>query len=218
VELSLATHSFSRAKAGLSDLMSEVVREHQPAVIERNRGKEAMALLPLDDLRRVLDSFTFSTTASVSEGEFVLRQPELGLIAGGDSFDEAVAELRELALAYARQFFARSAFYLETDRAAHLPYLLRVAITPPAELAGVLVPTPSPSAAPAEVTREQFWETIRAGEPVDRPVPVEQAPAEHPAWIVKVLSRDLHLSPNQIEKLTPQQAQRKVEEHWSGGS
>ncbi len=42
----------------------------------------------------LLTNFGFSTQASVSEGEFVLRLPELGLIAGGESFEDAVTESR----------------------------------------------------------------------------------------------------------------------------
>jgi hypothetical protein len=58
---------------------------------------------------------------SVSKGEFVLRQPELGLIAGGASFEEAAQALEELTLAYAEQFFDRLGFYMQTDRVEHMP-------------------------------------------------------------------------------------------------
>jgi len=66
-----------------------------------------------------------------------------------------------------------------------------------------------------EVSRDAFWECIRAGEPVDRPVVVEDAPVEHEAWVVGVLVSELHLSADEIEALTPERARRIVEEHWS---
>ncbi len=67
-----------------------------------------------------------------------------------------------------------------------------------------------------EVSRDQFWEAIRTGEPVERPVPVdEEAPVEHPLYIVRVLAGELHLSPAEIGELSPEDAVRIVEQHWS---
>ena len=146
--VSLRTHSFSQAKAHLSDVMSEVVRDHAPALIERHGGKETMLLLDMEALEPLLDPFGFSTKASVSDGEFVLRQPELGLVAGGESFDEALDELEGLALAYAGQFFERGDFYRQTDRAGHLPYLLRLVLADPHDRRALLVPRPE--AAPGQ--------------------------------------------------------------------
>jgi len=140
--VSLRTHSFSQAKAHLSDVMSEVVRDQAPALVERHGGKEAMLLLDIELLGPLLHPFGFATKASVSDGEFVLRQPELGLVAGGESFDQALEELEELALAYAGHFFERCAFYRQTDRAGHLPYLLRLSLASPQERRELLVPTP----------------------------------------------------------------------------
>jgi len=99
-----------------------------------------MLLLGLGDLRPLLEHFPFTTRASVSEGEFVLHQPELGLVAGGESFEDAATELEELASAYAEQFFDRFGFYMETDRATQMPWLLRVALTPRDERAALLIP------------------------------------------------------------------------------
>ena len=92
---SLPTRGLSEAKAALSDVMSGVVHDHQPTVIERHGGKEAMLLLGLSDMGPLLDHFSFHTLSSVSDGEFVLRQEELDLVAGGDTFDQAAAELEE---------------------------------------------------------------------------------------------------------------------------
>lgn len=139
---SLRRHSFSEAKAHLSDVMSEVVRGHAPALIERHGGKETMLLIDPQWLKPLLDPFGFSTKVSLSDGEFVLRQPELGLIAGGESFDEAAEELEELALNYAAQFFERCDFYRHTDRASHLPYLLRLVLSHPHDRRALLVARP----------------------------------------------------------------------------
>lgn len=69
-----------------------------------------------------------------------------------------------------------------------------------------------------EVTREQFWAAIRTGEPVNRiqEEPDEpEKPADHPAWVVAVLAGKLHLGHEEIARLSPEEAQQKVEDYWS---
>ena len=66
-----------------------------------------------------------------------------------------------------------------------------------------------------EVSKEDFWECVRSGKPVERPVPVDEGPVEHEAWVVAVLAGDLHMSAREIEALTPEEAQQIVEDYWS---
>lgn len=66
-----------------------------------------------------------------------------------------------------------------------------------------------------EISREDFWECIRKREPVDRPVEVEVGPKEHEAWVVAVLVGELHLTPDELEALSAEEARKLVEEHWS---
>jgi hypothetical protein len=139
---SLPTRGLSEAKATLSDVMSGVVHRHQPMVIERHGGKEAMLLLGLSDVQPLLDHFRFNTRSSVSEGEFVLRQPELNLVAGGETFEQAASELEELAVAYAERYFERLGFYAQTDRVEQMPWLLRLILTPEADRRALLVGAP----------------------------------------------------------------------------
>ncbi len=139
---SLPTRGLSEAKATLSDVMSGVVHRHQPMVIERHGGKEAMLLLGLSDMQPLLDHFRFHTRSSVSEGEFVLRQPELNLVAGGDTFEQAASELEELAVAYAERYFERLGFYAQTDRVEQMPWLLRLILTPEANRRALLIGAP----------------------------------------------------------------------------
>lgn len=68
-----------------------------------------------------------------------------------------------------------------------------------------------------EVSRADFWEVIRSGEPVGRPVPVEEPEVvEHDAWVIEVLTGKLHMGPQEIEKLSQQDAIDLVHEFWSG--
>jgi hypothetical protein len=66
-----------------------------------------------------------------------------------------------------------------------------------------------------EVSREQFWECIRAHRPVDRPTELEEGPVEHEAWVVAVLVGELHMTAEQIAALSEEEAQGLVQEHWS---
>jgi Antitoxin of toxin-antitoxin, RelE / RelB, TA system len=90
-----------------------------------------MFLLGRDELLAMLEGFEFQPKVGVSDGEFVVRLPELGLIAGGSSLDEALEELVELAEAYAQDYLGRLEFFRQTDRRKQLPWVARVAVTPP---------------------------------------------------------------------------------------
>lgn len=137
----IETLAFSEAKAKLSDLMTSVVHGHRPKAVDRHHGKEEMLLLGREEVMALLESFEFQPKVSVSGGEFVVRLPELGLIAGGESFDGALDELVELAEEYAKQYFARLEFYRETDRRQHFPWVARVAFTPAEERRHLFVRT-----------------------------------------------------------------------------
>lgn len=101
-----------------------------------------MLLLGLSDMEPLLGHFRFHTRASVSEGEFVLRQPELNLVAGGETFEQAASELEELAVAYAERYFERLGFYAQTDRVEQMPWLLRLILTPEADRRALLIDAP----------------------------------------------------------------------------
>ena len=54
-----------------------------------------------------LEDFRFEPKVSVSDGEFVIRLPELGLVAGGETYEKAVSELVELAEQQAEEYLDR---------------------------------------------------------------------------------------------------------------
>jgi len=81
----------------------------------------------------LLEGFSFHPRVSVSEGEFVVRLPELGLVAGGESYEAALEELIDLVGAQAEDFLDRLDFYMQTDRRGQLAYLLKFALTAPDE-------------------------------------------------------------------------------------
>lgn len=129
----LPSIDFSRAKSELSDVMTRVVHEHRPSIVSRHRGKERMLLVRTDDLARHLSGYAFEVEVVEDVGEFTAALPRLGVLGFGETrdaaLDDLVVELRE----YAADYFERAHFYAATDRAAHAPWLLRFALTPPSE-------------------------------------------------------------------------------------
>jgi len=143
----IPTKPFSQAKAELSALMDQVVREHRPAVIERRR--EAMVALSLDDLRSLLEAFRFEPRVAVGQKEVVASLDELGLVASGPDLDAAIDDLLRELRDYAADFVSRYSFYMQTDRRAHAPWVLRFALTPEEEQRDVLIQEPANEEVPA---------------------------------------------------------------------
>lgn len=143
--------AFAQAKAKLSDVMDQAVHGHRLQVIDRHRGKERAVLVSESDLGALLEGFEFRPKVSVSEGEFIIRLPELDVIAGGDTYEAALDELVEIVEIQARDFFDRLNFVRQTDRRGQLPLLLKFAITPEAERAALF--SPGEPVAPGGVTQ-----------------------------------------------------------------
>ncbi|MBK5219782.1 MAG: type II toxin-antitoxin system prevent-host-death family antitoxin [Thermoleophilia bacterium] len=142
----LEHEAFAQAKARLSDLMDQAVHGHRLQLIDRHRGKEQAVLVSVEDLAMLLEGFAFHPRVSVSEGEFVVRLPELDLVAGGESYEHALDELVELVGLRAEDFLERLDFYMQTDRRGQLAYLLKFALTAPEERHSLF----SPAAPPGE--------------------------------------------------------------------
>jgi hypothetical protein len=119
--------------------MDEVVHEHRPQLVGRHGGKERMLLVRPDDARRWLDTFRFTLTVTLDDGQVAVVADCVNVLGVGDSFDTAlddlVVELRD----YAHRFFVeRPNFYAETRAKDHAPWLLRFALTPPDEQRALL--------------------------------------------------------------------------------
>jgi len=66
-----------------------------------------------------------------------------------------------------------------------------------------------------KVSREDFWGALRDRVPVDRPTRQESAPPEHDAWVLAVLTRDPHMTAEQVAALDVEAAREMVLAHWS---
>ena len=107
-----------------------------------------MLLVRPDDLVRWLEQFRLSLTVTIAENDVAVAVPEFGVIGTGEDLDTAMGDLVDELRAYARRFFERSAFYMETDRASHYPKLLRFALTHPDEQLDLLLQDAEDAAAP----------------------------------------------------------------------
>jgi hypothetical protein len=123
--------------------MAAVVHQRRPQLIRRHRGKEAMLLLPPDDLARALRAFHFESSVTYSEDEVTVALDQFGVLGFGATFEEALSDAVEELRAYAQRYFADAAFYAKTDRSSHWPWLLRFALTPPDQQAQLLVEPPA---------------------------------------------------------------------------
>lgn len=65
------------------------------------------------------------------------------------------------------------------------------------------------------VSEEDFWRAVETGEPVARSSEPSAAEPGLPAYFVRVLKAELHLSEAEIAQLAPAEAERLVHEHWS---
>jgi antitoxin YefM len=126
----LVSLDFSRAKAGLSHVMTQVVHERSPQIISRHGGKEEMLLVATRDLADFLGRFRFDPRVTIDAGEVTAELPQFGVLGFGETLEQAMEDLLEELRLYARDFFERASFYAETDRAEHAPWLLRFAVTP----------------------------------------------------------------------------------------
>lgn len=131
-ELSLQTLQFNKAKTGLSSVMSDVVHLHSPRLIARH-NKERMLLIETGDLVGALQDYRFEPKIILDEGEATAVLEELGVLGSGETVEDAMDDLVTELRAYTRRFFENQNFYAQTDRAAHRPWLLRFAATPPEE-------------------------------------------------------------------------------------
>jgi hypothetical protein len=130
---------FSKAKAGLSEVMTEVVHRHHAKVIDRNRGRERALLIGEELAEDALAGYRFAPEVIADGGEVTARLAEFGLLGFGETFEEAIKDLAGELDAYADRFLGDYGFYRRTSRARHLPYLLRFKVTSPERRVALLL-------------------------------------------------------------------------------
>ena len=67
-----------------------------------------------------------------------------------------------------------------------------------------------------QVSSAAFWETLRTGQPAARPsAPLPTVARALPAWVVRTLIEELHLSEQQVAALDEAAARRRIDMHRS---
>lgn len=140
---------FSEAKSNFSGFVSDVVRKHALRVLDRGRGQEQLLAIPVEDLLRGLAACRLDALVSAGERSLIARLPRFGLVASGDTFERAIDALHDELVDYCEDFFSDFDFYRHTSRIAHLPFLLRFALTPPDDRRALLLEEPAEESAAA---------------------------------------------------------------------
>jgi prevent-host-death family protein len=136
----LPARQISDAKDHLSDVVNDAVRKHQPQLIER-RGESEVLVIGLEEQLRVLRPFVFEPRVTFGR-EVVMSLERHGLVVSGSSLDAAADAMVEALLDYSRDFLERYDFFRYTPHKNELPWILRFALTPPAEQRTLLFEEP----------------------------------------------------------------------------
>lgn len=128
----LPTIEFSPAKAHLSDVMNDVFHRHRPQVVSRHQGKEQMLLVRPADLVAMIGDQQLDVRVVYDQEEVTLRVPALGILAFGESLDEAIEDLLAELQVYIERFFEDPARYM-AGRGAPPLALLRFALSEESE-------------------------------------------------------------------------------------
>jgi len=65
-----------------------------------------------------------------------------------------------------------------------------------------------------KVSREEFWRAIETGNPVDRPVELDEQPPEYPAWVIWGL-RGYGITEDQVRQMSPAEAEAPLHARWA---
>lgn len=64
------------------------------------------------------------------------------------------------------------------------------------------------------VSKDEFWNAINTGQPVQRPTDLDEAPPEYEGWVVAHLL-GFGYTEDEIRQLTPDEAKALVHDKWS---
>src|SRR4051812_18252646 len=101
----LPSRQFTEAKGDLSNLMTSVVREHVPSVIQRGRNDHMLLLEEQTALRLLAAGFRFETDVVSSGSEVTVHVRRLDVIGLGATFDEAIDDATLNLRRYADRYF-----------------------------------------------------------------------------------------------------------------
>jgi hypothetical protein len=138
------------AKSHLADIMRDAIYASTPQIIVRGRsGKERVVVVNPEQFAEALAGYRFDPEVVFSDGEVVVRVEQLGILAAGATFEEAVEDAVRQIREYAQEYFRDWPLYSRTDRRSHLPLLMRFCVTPEDQQSLLLVEPPLTVKAPS---------------------------------------------------------------------
>ena len=101
------------------------MNDHQPVWMSRHGTRGEALVLDTESLLESLEGFRFSGSVISDEDEVSFSLAQFGVIGAGETFEDAVEDAAAILLDYAVDYLNRREFFRHTDRASHLPWVLR---------------------------------------------------------------------------------------------
>lgn len=145
----VTTITATEARKRWADVFSQAVEAGWPVPIERG-GDERGLLIGFEEMKLLLDPYTFSSEVFFESDAVSIWLPELEVYGRGPTFEAAQADLVDEVNAYVEEFLADARLYLRApNRSAHFPWVIRAYVANAAgELAAVLFAPPDGGPAP----------------------------------------------------------------------
>lgn len=113
-------------RSRLREYFNQVYLGRKPIVLTR-KGNEHVVALHLEDLRAVLESFTFKVIVETGPDGAIATLEALDLWGMGDTPGEAIKDLASDLRQYAEDYYQRAQLFLNSpNRRPHFPWVLRV--------------------------------------------------------------------------------------------
>ncbi|WP_449354765.1 hypothetical protein ACUL41_19030 [Virgibacillus natechei] len=122
-----STHNATDVRKNWGQFNDDVVRKG-PQFVQRNRDE--WAALSKEQLHAAFNSFYFNANLfHEDDGSITLSIRDLGIIANGETEEEALAELAEFLIDYAEEYQEEfELYYRSPNRRDHFPFIMNVLI------------------------------------------------------------------------------------------
>lgn len=139
--------SVTAVRKRISRVVDEVVDEHRPIVVDRNR-RDHFVMLASEDAQLLLEGYGFNPEVLVEPGAVSIWLPELALYGRGSSFVEAKQDLLDELRDYVDEYLEGAHAYLRApNRRGHFPYVVKALLADVGgDLESLLFPLPAPAA------------------------------------------------------------------------
>lgn len=118
----------TEARNRIGTLVTEVVNDHRPIVIDKNK-REHCILIGVKDVERMVGAGEFHPEVSMEEGAVNVWLPEFALYGRGADFAEARSDLTDEVRIYVKEYLDSSPKYSQApNRADHYPLVIKAMV------------------------------------------------------------------------------------------